>query len=167
MLIALLTGFGLADSTGGGIGTIAIRSSSGNHRQHLGVNFWRKSCVENSDSQLERCQQYALGVGENIHLIPNGKMMTTVVQPKFLYGVRLGVLPLKVGFSIGLGGNALFGGAETLVWKLQPGLMGAIELEQPVGREGEKDWILRLEANQMIYGVGSSYGLVFGGARRW
>ena len=167
MFIILFIKLALADSIGVGVGTIALRSSAGNHRQHLGLNAWKKSCSVQKNDEIERCLQYAVGLGENIHLIPNGRMISTVIQPKILYGVQLGNLPVKVGFSVGIGMNTIFGGAETLVWKLQPGVIGALELERPLGQDPDEDWSLRFEANQMIYGLGSNYGMVLGGAKRW
>lgn len=171
MLLSLLINVALADSAGLGLTTIALRSSAGNHRQHLGINVWKKSCALRDASQenkeIEQCVQYAFGIGENIHLIPNGRMISTVLQPKVLYGVQLGVLPMKIGFSVGVGVNGIIGGAETFAWKIQPGLIGALELEQPIGKGTEKDWVVRLEANQMIYGLGSNYGMVLGGAKKW
>lgn len=163
MFLSLLIGLAGAKSYGAGFGTVALRTSSGNHRQHVGMNLWTKTCTSAQDSERENCWQYALGVGENIHLIPGGRMINTVIQPKVLYGVQMGIRPLKVGFSVGVGVNGIIGGAETLVWNLQPGLIGAIELEQPIGTE----WLLRLEANQMLYAFGSNYGLVLGGAKKW
>ena len=167
MFLILLLKLAFADSTGLGIGTIAMRSSAGNHRQHLGVNAWKKSCSTETADKIERCMHYGLGVGQNIQLIPNGTMTSKVIQSKILYGFQVGVLPLKLGFSIGIGVNGIIGGVETLVWKAQPGIMGSVELERSLGSGTKKDWLIRFEANQMIYGFGSNYGMVLGAAKIW
>ena len=167
MFLILLLKLAFADSAGLGVGTIAIRSSSGNHRQHLGVNVWKKSCSAETADKLESCIHYGLGLGQNIQLVPNGTMKSRVVQSKILYGVQMGVLPLKVGFSIGVGVNGIIGGVETLIWKVQPGVMGAVELERALGNDAKKDWLARFEANQLIYGFGSHYGMVLGVSKKW
>ena len=159
--VFLQSAFAWEKSGGAYGGSIAYRTSAGNHRAHIGMGGWFQNCRKTQT--IQPCWQAGVSIATNGQNIPGGTMRTTLVRPTVSVGYILGTQPTKIGFSGGMGAQVIAGGVNGDVLLVQPGGYGMISVQKPV----KEDWLLWVSNGYFMRAWGVDTDMSIGVGKRW